>query len=104
MKFNVEVELNNNGEPHLKSGMFSWIESPVKHSENILISKSAITGSMIKPEIFIVENGKAVKRALIIGDSNNDQVEVLDGLSGTESIIVTGQQNLNDGDEVTAVN
>ncbi len=104
MKFNVEVELNNNVQPKLKSGMFAEVEIPVMHEEHLLINKKAIVGSMIKPEVYIVENNRALKRSLVIGDGNNEKVEVLKGLTGNESVIVSGQLNLNDGDEVVVVN
>ncbi len=103
-KFNVEVELENNMKPSLKSGLYAEVEIPVTNEENILISKSAIIGSMEKPEIFVVENNKAIKRELIVGQGDNNKIEVLRGLSGKEQIIVSGQLNLTEGDEVTVVN
>lgn len=53
--------------------------------------------------VYVAQNGKAVKRTLIIGQSNNKQVEVLDGLSSNEQIIVSGQLNLNDGDNINII-
>jgi len=104
MKFNVEVQLKNNVEPRLKSGMFAEVDIPVMHQEHLLISKKAIIGSMIQPEVYIVENNIAQKRSVVIGDGNNEKVEILQGLTGKESVIIGGQLNLNDGDEVVVVN
>ncbi len=104
MKFNVEVVLDNKEEPLLKSGMFAEVQIPVTNQENILISRSAIVGSMKKPDVFVIENNKAVRRSIVIGSSNEKNVEVLHGLTGEEEVIVSGQLNLNDGDDVLVVN
>jgi RND family efflux transporter MFP subunit len=102
MKFNVEITLNNSGSV-LKSGLYAEAELPVKNSETIIIDKVAIVGSMENPEVFVNQNGKAVKRTLVIGQSNNKKVEVLSGLSEGEQVIVSGQLNLKDGDEVNVI-
>jgi len=38
-----------------------------------------------------------------IGQSNNKQVEVLSGLSDGEQVIISGQLNLKDGDEINII-
>lgn len=104
MKFNVEITLKNDKEAHLKSGLYAEVELPIKSENKIIIDKRAIVGSMKSPVVYVVEKGKAEKRDLIIGQSNDTQVEVLSGLSEGENIIVNGQLNLKDGDEVDVIN
>lgn len=100
MKFNVEITLNNGGTAHLRSGLYAEAELPVKNTTRLIIAKAAIVGSMEQPVVFVASNGKAVKRTLIIGQSNDKQVEVLSGLAANEQVIVNGQLNLKDGDEI----
>lgn len=104
MKFGVEVTLKNDVNVHLKSGLYAEVELPIKSEDKLIIRKEAITGSMEKPSVYVVVNGKAEKRSIVIGQSNDTRIEVLSGLKKGELIIVSGQLNLNDGDEVNIVN
>ncbi|MGE0088597.1 MAG: efflux RND transporter periplasmic adaptor subunit [Bacteroidales bacterium] len=103
MKFNVEVVLENDTQTHLKSGLYAEVELPIATSNRLVISKAAIVGSLEMPEVFVVENGRAKKQAIVIGQSNNTQVEVINGLAKNQLIIVSGQLNLKDGDDVKIV-
>ena len=104
MKFNVEITLNNDVDAHLKSGLYAEAELPVMNQEQLIISKAGIVGSMESPVVYVAENGRAIKRNLVIGQSNDKQVEVLQGLSAGEKVIVSGQLNLKDGDDVNVIN
>jgi len=104
MKFSTEITLVNNQRDHLKSGLYAEVELPVKNAEKILIRKDAIVGSMENPVVFIAKNGKAVKRVLVIGQGNGKQVEVLSGLTVNEQVIVSGQLNIKDSDDVNIIN
>ncbi len=103
MKFNVEITLNNNVQAQLKSGLYAEAELPIKNQENLIISKRCIIGSMESPVVYVVENGKAIRRELIVGQSNDKLIEVLSGLVEGEQVIVSGQLNLKDGDDVNIV-
>jgi membrane fusion protein, multidrug efflux system len=100
MKFNVEITLINDATAHLRSGLYAEALLPVKNEEKIIISKSSIVGSMESPVVFLAKNGKAVKTALVTGQSNDKSIEVLKGLSAGDQVIISGQLNLKDGDEV----
>ena len=104
MKFNVEITLINDVNAHLKSGLYAEAELPVKNDENLIINKAAIVGSIEKPVVYVVINDKAEKREIVIGQSNNEQAEVLHGLKKGDLLIVSGQLNIKDGDEVKIVN
>ncbi len=104
MKFNVEIALTNKQSVHLRSGLYAEVELPVKNVDRLIINKTAILGSMENPSVFIVQNGKAFKRQIVIGQSNSKQAEVLNGLNVEEKIVVSGQLNLSDGDDVAIVN
>ena len=103
MKFNVEITLSNSSNAHLRSGLYAEVDFPVKNQSKVIIPKSSIVGSMESPVVFVAKNGKATKRSLIIGQSNDKQVEVLSGLSANEQVIVSGQLNLKDGDDINIV-
>jgi len=103
MKFNVEITLENDVNAHLRSGLYAEAEFNVKNEEKIILSKSAIVGSMEDAVVYVAADGKAVKRSIIIGQSNDKQVEVLSGINPDEKVIISGQLNLKDGDEINVV-
>jgi membrane fusion protein, multidrug efflux system len=103
MKFNTEITLENDKDAHLRSGLYAEALLPVKNEESLIISKACIVGSMENPVVFVVKEGKAIKRELTIGQSNSKQVEVLQGLSAGEQVIVSGQLNLKDGDDIKII-
>lgn len=103
MKFNVEITLDNDVNAHLKSGLYAEALLPVKNDETLIVSKACIVGSMENPVVYVAQNGKAVKRELVTGQSNNKQIEVLRGLTAGEQVIVSGQLNLKDGDDINII-
>ncbi len=103
MKFNVEITLANDAGSHLRSGLYAEAVLPVKNNEQLIINKAGIVGSMESPVVYVARNGKAEKRKLVIGQSNDKQVEVLNGLSEGEQLIVSGQLNLKDCDDINVI-
>lgn len=104
MKFNVEITLVNDVKTHLKSGLYAEVELPVERTDILIVNKASIIGSMEKPEVYVVTGDKAEKRSITIGMSNDKQVEVLNGLSQGEKLIVSGQLNIKSGNVVKVVN
>lgn len=103
MQFTVEITLENNVNVHLKSGLYAEVDLPMNSKKKLVINKEAIIGSMEKPQVYVAVNGKAEKRSIVIGQSNDTHLEVLSGLKKSELLIVSGQLNLNNGDKVKIV-
>ena len=104
MKFDLEIWLDNpKGEQRLKAGLFAEARIPVEASETILIEKSAITGSLKNPSVFVVQGNKAVKKEIITNESDDKFIEVVNGLTENEQVIVSGQLNLHDGDQIKII-
>ena len=53
--------------------------------------------------VFIVKNGKAVKKPVTLGIQNTSMVEIVDGLSEGESVVVEGNYGLEDGATVSVL-
>jgi RND family efflux transporter MFP subunit len=54
------------------------------------------------PAVFLVKDGHAVKRRVVVGQETGTQVEVVSGLSGGEQVIVRGLDGLTEGARVRA--
>jgi hypothetical protein len=72
--------------------------------EALTVPREAIVGSMREPKIYVVENGVARLKNITIGAENGTSVEVISGVSSSDTIVTTGQNNLRDGQEVKVVN
>jgi RND family efflux transporter MFP subunit len=96
-KFRVEVIVGN-AERKLRPGTFASILFEVQSHENALAvpQKSILNDKYV----FVVENGKAVRREVALGLRNTTMVEVLSGLKEGESVIVEGSFGLIDGSPV----
>ncbi len=53
--------------------------------------------------VFVVEEGRAVKKNVVLGEINGDVVEVLSGLSVTDQVVVDGAKDLIEGQSVEVV-
>ena len=47
--------------------------------------------------------GKALRKIVKLGVQTKDDVQIIEGLEGDETIIVEGQSKMNDGDKVLIV-
>ncbi len=102
--FKVTVEVSDPTR-RLKPGMFGRISIVYDmHAQALQVPRSAIIDEAGELSVFIVEDEKAVRRPITTGYANNGQMEILDGLTGSEKIVVVGQAGLRDGSKVSIIN
>jgi RND family efflux transporter MFP subunit len=102
--YQVELQLVNRSDYPLKAGTFVTADfSRASNEQLMLIPRSALVESLQNPYIYIAENQKAVVRKITVGREYGDLVEVLDGLSEGETVIVAGQVNIKPGSNVKAI-
>lgn len=101
-KVTVQIDSNNNG---LKPGMFGRIAiHQDQHKDTLLIDKNALISQDGEMSIFVVEEGKAIKRTVTIGYGNNDHIEVLSGLNLGDQAVTTGKSTLKPDSAVEVIN
>ncbi|HKJ43323.1 MAG TPA: efflux RND transporter periplasmic adaptor subunit [Sunxiuqinia sp.] len=103
MKFAVEISLDNPKDVDLKSGLYAEVDFPVKSKKGLVIPKESIVGSMEKPQVFVVENQRAVLKYIVTGISNDSQIEVISGLNEGNLVIYSGQLNLSGNEKVKII-
>jgi RND family efflux transporter MFP subunit len=99
--FPVQFSVENSADLKIKAGMFGKVNLKSDDEEKfIIIPASAIKGTTIIPQIYVVKNGKAVLQNIIISERIKDKVIVTSGLTEGDVIITNGFINLFDGANV----
>ncbi|RXF68675.1 efflux RND transporter periplasmic adaptor subunit [Arcticibacter tournemirensis] len=97
--FNVEVKLPSN--KTYRPNMLATLRIiDYKNSKAISVPINAIQKSETSEYVYIAVNGKARKTEVKTGKISDGKAEVLNGLKPGDKVIVTGFQELNDGDPV----
>jgi membrane fusion protein (multidrug efflux system) len=99
----MEVEIRAaNREGRLKPGMLADIEVVVdKRQEVLSIAQKAVIRDMGLEYVYVVEENKAVKREVVSGVEQDGRIEIVQGLTGEELVVVEGQFGLKEGDLVS---
>src|SRR6478609_8964282 len=104
LNFPVEIEIANNADKSLKAGMYGTANFGSKQKQQLkIVPRNAFVGSVSSNEVFVVENGIAKLKKVTSGRILGEQVEIVDGLTDGETVIVTGQINLQDGNAVEII-
>jgi RND family efflux transporter MFP subunit len=105
LNFPVDVEITNSPSNDLKAGMYGTaaFASQQQKESMMVVARNAFVGSVSSNKIFVVENGIAKLKNVTAGRIFGDKVEILDGLSDNEVVIVTGQINLTNGTKVDII-
>lgn len=105
LNFPVEIEIANNSSNDLKAGMYGTAEfdSSQQKQSLLIVPRNAFVGSVSSNQIFVVENGTAKLKTVTAGRILGEKVEILNGLSEGETVIITGQINLTDGTKVDII-
>jgi multidrug efflux pump subunit AcrA (membrane-fusion protein) len=97
-----------NPEHSLRPGMLVRLSVEVARRDDVLLAPSdALTitgehkGGAPVYRAVVVEQGKAVERMVRLGLREGTKVEVLEGLSAGEQLVIRGQHILSHGDAVT---
>ncbi|MEM7081851.1 MAG: efflux RND transporter periplasmic adaptor subunit [Pseudomonadota bacterium] len=101
--FKVTIEVNDDSQA-LKPGMFGRIAIVYDTFANaVLLPRGAVVESDGRPSVFIADGDKARQQAIITGHISGQNVQVIDGLTGNERVIVIGQNGLKDNGLIKVV-
>jgi membrane fusion protein (multidrug efflux system) len=87
----------------LKPGMFLNVALARDAHEALMVPEAALVPEQSRQFLFVIEEGRAVRREVRIGRRQPGRVEVIDGLKIGEVIIVEGTQKVRDGGAVRIV-
>jgi RND family efflux transporter MFP subunit len=88
----------------LKPGMFVEVQIAIGAKENVLvIPRKALLYKQNKTYVFVMDQNQAYQREILLGLTEEDEVEVTEGLNEGEVIVVVGAEGLKDGQRVDVV-
>jgi membrane fusion protein (multidrug efflux system) len=88
----------------LKPGMFARVNIVYERRQQALqLPRAAILDADGEESVFVVANGKAEQRHVRTGLANSGWIEVVEGLDGSERVVVVGQAGLKTGTAVKVV-
>jgi len=94
-----------NSDSRIKAGMFATISLVTDRRINVpVIPRISVINTYGSWIVFVAdENNIARRREVTLGIDNEDEVEILDGLSIGELVVSAGQNFLSDGDPIRIV-
>lgn len=98
--YGVEVMIKDPARK-LKAGMFARaVFHPKSAGAVVQIPRRAIVGSIQDPKIFIVKNGTALNRSVVVSRESGLMVAIAQGVQEGDTVVVDGQNNLSDNAQV----
>jgi RND family efflux transporter MFP subunit len=94
------IKLGIATDPKLRSGQFARVTLASEESETLVVPTSAIVPFGQMERVFIAENNRAKLRIVRTGAFYDTSVEILSGLQENETVIVAGNQTLEDGQPI----
>lgn len=89
---------SNNPNNTLKPGAFARVEIILKTFEDaILVPSEAILTELEGEKVFITENGKATSKRIKTGIRNENMVQIIEGLTPKDTLVLTGLMSIQDG-------
>lgn len=85
----------------IRTGQFGRVSVPLGEVKRLFVPRTAVLKRGQMEMTFIVEDGRAVMRLVKTGRAYDDQIEILSGLEGDETVIVSDSTKLHDGQSVT---
>lgn len=98
---NFPIEIVIDQKDALKAGMY--VTAKFKSNEEstaIIIPRNAVSGSVKSASVYVVKNGIAHKRDILVGDMIDKNVVILKGLHAGDSIVTAGLINVSEGAQV----
>jgi len=93
---NLDISHNDN----LRTGQFARVKLPGQNKQALFIPEAALVPSGQMERVFIAKDAKAELRLVRSGMRHDDVVEILSGLTPGETVIITNNKQLKDGQPI----
>lgn len=90
----------DNSDGRLRPGQYMVINLALRERDALLIPEEAILTIGDKQYVYVAEDGQAGQREIRLGQRRAGEAEIIEGISATDKVIVTGHTRLSDGDPI----
>lgn len=87
----------------LPTGMFMLVELTLAERTAVTVPEEAVLVAGEQVQVFVIENGKATRREVVLGQRELGLVEIVEGIEVGERIVTGGIQKVRPGTEVRIV-
>jgi RND family efflux transporter MFP subunit len=98
----VEVSIPNAGH-RIKPGMYAEAEFEQGKHSGLVLPILAVVDRAGRKYVFVVSGGKAVMKDVTTGAVAGDMIEIVSGIDGSDIVVSTGADKLENNDKVTVV-
>lgn len=92
-----------NADLALPAGMFMHVTLQLENRLTVVVPEQAVVPQAGKSYIFVVADGAAKRREVVVGMRQPGSVEIAEGLKPGEVVVTSGLQRLRDGSQVQVV-
>ena len=92
--------LMNNRDSRLRPGMFMTLRLVRSEGKALMLPESAVVPENSSHYVYVVEQGRASRREVKMGRRRPGEVEILDGVTTDDVVVVDGTMNVHDGSSV----
>ena len=89
--------LIDNRDARLRPGMFMTVKLVRQEGQALMLPEQAIVPENEQQFVYVIEDGLAHKREIKIGRRRPGEVEILEGLTADDGVVIDGTLNLRDG-------
>lgn len=102
--FKITIEVTDENR-RIKPGMFGRMSVVYDVHENALqIPRSAIVEESDSLSVFVVEDGRAVRKTVTTGYGNRGMIEIISGIEESAHVVTVGQASIKQDSKVTVIN
>jgi membrane fusion protein, multidrug efflux system len=87
----------------LKPGMFLTVRLAGQSRKRVIIPEAALVPEGDRQNVYLVRDGRAWRTDVVVGRRLRGEVEILEGLSAGDTVVVEGTQRVANGGRVTSV-
>lgn len=100
----VEVALSGSAVNRLRPGYLARVTVKLGERPGLIVAPvSAVVGARDARAVYVVREGKVERRPVRLGQASGSVVEILEGLSVGDSVVVVGADRLRDGEAIRIV-
>jgi len=98
----TEIEIEN-PERKLRPGMYATVRLGLQRKPDaLLLPTDAVVVEKIKTSLFVIADGEAKKVPVKTGFDDGTNIEITEGITENQPVILVGRQPITDGQPVTA--